>query len=497
MTKTQEPTAEMATATDTFALISSYEIVADPRNVRDDVGDVTDLANSIFQLGLQQPLRVRRVVLGEEFGISAGTQMFMVMAGHRRLASIRYLEQQDPPMWSGDIPCMIAPDGISDDDVTAAMLVENLQRTDLNPVEEGHAFERLTKEFRYKRADLATKIGRSESYVSDRLALTKLPDCIKDSVSVGYYPLTAALLLKGVPAKVVEAVTKGGRLVVGQAEITRATQTAKYDELKAALLAAATKSGIGIVTDHRFSFRNKSEEIATFATLDDAKLLAAYTGAPKTAQLVATDSPYSFTFSFELRKPLTDKQLEARTAKQNEAYTIEEQERRAEQAARYEAERATWTDEYRDWVDTCDQLKAEHVAETEAHEQALINAHVQWAATVDTKKIARWAMVEMIAMADWHQRRKILEALGVDHTGRAEDVVLAEWIGDDAKRMVQACAMVLTIDSYNSSPNELAADDLDAFIAKAEITEPAELVLPPEPPKTKENPADDPINDVA
>ena len=140
MTKTQESPAEVASATDTFALVHPGLIVPDPNNVRDELTDIDDLAASIFQLGLQQPLRVRFVPSGflEHDPTCA---VYVVIAGHRRLAALRSLMERE--LWDGDVPCMIAPENTSADDVTAAMLVENLQRSDLNPVEEGHAFERL------------------------------------------------------------------------------------------------------------------------------------------------------------------------------------------------------------------------------------------------------------------------------------------------------------------------------------------------------------------
>jgi ParB/RepB/Spo0J family partition protein len=497
MTMTTETTAEMARATDTFALINPYEIVADPRNVREDITDVDDLAASIFQLGLQQPLRVRQVVLGDEFGISAGSTAFMLIAGHRRFTAIRQLIERE--MFTGDIPCMIAPADITDDDVTAAMIVENLQRADLNPIEEARAFERLTKEYRYKRAELAAKIARSESYIGDRLSLLKLPESIQNSVSVGHYPMTHALLLKGVPAAVIETITKGGRIVVTEAHtISRAVKDHEYRQLKDTLTAAATKSGIELFVGDRYSFRNSSDVIATFSTLDDAKLLAKYEGAPKNARLVTDDNPYSHSFTFELRKPLTAKQIEAREAAKVDARTAEQKAREEARAAVFAAEQATWTPEYRAWVEECDQLQAEHIAAVTAYETALDQARVAWSESVDAKKIARFAMLSVLNSAGWYELRPICDLLGINRDNAAEDTIIQAYVEGDARRLVQVVGLLLALPMHGDAESEPAGEDLDAYLAALNLVEPDDPQLPPEPTTTTATEAtDDPIHDVA
>jgi ParB/RepB/Spo0J family partition protein len=484
-------TVEAASATDTFALISTGLLVADPRNVRDDVGNVDDLANSIFQVGLQQPLRVRQVVLDEKnFGISAGATAFMVIAGHRRLAAIRVLE--DRQQWAGDVPCMIASPDMSDDDITASMIVENLQRSDLNPIEEGKAFDRLLREFKYKRADLAVKISRSESYVGDRLALTKLPDCVQDSVAAGHYPMTAALLLKGVAPTIVETLTKGGRKIAAEHEIAHAVRSAKYSELKAAFEKALQTIGVEVVIANRYEFQNVSTEVASFTTLDDAKLLAKYE-VPKGVKAVLNDSPYSGQISVELRKPMTAKQIEDAKAKRTEQYTAEQLARKQQQQERYEAERATWSPEYQAWVDECDALKAEHVAAVQQHEDASHAAIGAWASQVDAKLVAKWSMTDLINKLSWHAADAVIDAYDIPVVDNedATDAIQTYVLGD-AKALVRVVAYILGLD------HDQAHEDQTAFLRKQQIPTVPELVLPTEPAKTKESPADvDPIDDVA
>lgn len=495
MTKTKTPDPSIARSTDTFALVHPGLIVPDPANVRADVGDVGDIAASIFQVGLQQPLRVRFVPQGflENDPTCA---VYVVIAGHRRLAAIRLLIEQG--LWEGDVPCMLAPEETSADDITAAMLVENLQRSDLNPVEEGRAFERLTREFRYKRPDLAVKIGRSESYVADRLAVVKLPQSIQDSITAGHYPLTHALLLKGVAAEIVEKITKGGRTVVTDSyAIQRAVAEAEYQKLKAALTAAAQASGIEFVTEDRFGFRNSSDEIAVFSTLDDAKLLAKYEGAPKAARLVVDDSPYSNRFAIELRKPLTERQIEQRREKAQQAWTAEQEQRERDRQHSEQQIRASWTPEYRAWIDECDRLKAEHVAAVTEHEAALDAAYVDWSQRVDVKLVARWSMLNVLRCANNDTLISVAKMLGIDTTWLEAEEDLQTYVLGDAKKLVSVVAMLLDGDNFPQ-----ATEAASNYVGITSIPDVPELVLPPEPgtdatTPTEEDPNDEPVDDAA
>ena len=147
-------------------------------------------------------------------------------------------------------------------------------------------------------------------------------------VAAGHYPMTQALLLKGVPVKVVEEITKGGRRIADQYSIDTAVRNAKYTELKAAFEKALQTNGIERVVTDRFEFVRDSEQIAVFTTLDDAKTLAKYE-APKGTKAVMEDRPYNGTVSVELRRQLTPKQLEKRNA-ELEAATLSEGQRRVE-----------------------------------------------------------------------------------------------------------------------------------------------------------------------
>src|SRR4030042_4607216 len=64
-------------------------------------------------------------------------------------------------------------------------IIENVQRTDLNPIERAKAFERLVREFSLSTADISERIGKSQPYVSNTLRLLRLPDALKDGLLSG------------------------------------------------------------------------------------------------------------------------------------------------------------------------------------------------------------------------------------------------------------------------------------------------------------------------
>jgi len=129
----------------------------DPNNPRDNDGDVAELAESMRAVGLLQPIVARR----------HGNQV-VVVAGHRRLAAAKHLA------WS--TVDVIVRDDMRPDAVLAAMLIENGQRTDLDPIEEARALNRLhTQSGGGSHQALAKRIGRTQVHVSGRLALLALP----------------------------------------------------------------------------------------------------------------------------------------------------------------------------------------------------------------------------------------------------------------------------------------------------------------------------------
>ena len=147
-----------------------------PRRVFDDE-KIDELAGSIEASGMLQPLVVRTTAAGYE-----------LIAGERRLRAARRLGLTEVPIIIHETP---------DPNSLLLALVENLQREDLNPVEEAAAFAELQEQFHLTQEQVAEKVGRSRSAVANSLRLLSLPDQIKEHVAGGRLAAGQARALLG------------------------------------------------------------------------------------------------------------------------------------------------------------------------------------------------------------------------------------------------------------------------------------------------------------
>ncbi len=123
-----------------------------------------DLANSIESQGVVQPIVARRI------GGTGRTQRYEIIAGERRWRAAQMAGLSD-------IPAIIRD--VSDKSAIAMAIIENIQREDLNPLEEAHALERLIKEFDLTHEEAAKAVGRSRAAVSNLLRLQDLSAKVK------------------------------------------------------------------------------------------------------------------------------------------------------------------------------------------------------------------------------------------------------------------------------------------------------------------------------
>ncbi len=171
---------------------------------------LSDLIHSIREKGVLQPLLVRRHPTHEG--------MYEIIAGERRFRASKEAGLNQVPVI------------IKDFDDKAALevaLIENLQREDLNPLEEGEAYRRLLNEFQYTQEELSQVVGKSRSHVANMMRLLELPDDIKQMVenkelTIGHARallnaenpsvLAAEIVRKGLSVRETEkmAVNKGG-----------------------------------------------------------------------------------------------------------------------------------------------------------------------------------------------------------------------------------------------------------------------------------------------
>jgi ParB family chromosome partitioning protein len=147
-----------------------------PRTHMDDAR-IDDLARSIRSNGVIQPIVVRKAEAGYE-----------IVAGERRWRASQRAGLLKVPIVVRDIP---------DDQLLAAALIENIQREDLNPIEEATAYRRLADEFGLTQEQIAESVGKDRSSVANYVRLLKLPDAIRNHVAAGTLSMGHARALLG------------------------------------------------------------------------------------------------------------------------------------------------------------------------------------------------------------------------------------------------------------------------------------------------------------
>lgn len=131
-----------------------------------DQAKLLELASNIAQHGVLQPILVRPMDNGG----------YQIVAGERRWRASRLAELKEVPVYIKDL---------TDFQVAQVALVENLQRENLNPVEEAEAYNRLCEEFKMTHEDIARTVGKSRSQITNSLRLLKLSDQVKELLKDG------------------------------------------------------------------------------------------------------------------------------------------------------------------------------------------------------------------------------------------------------------------------------------------------------------------------
>jgi len=198
-----EPPADPRPPRDTRRVPIEH-LTANPRNPRKNFteADLEDLTNSVREKGIVQPLLVRPVADRDN--------AYEIIAGERRW---RAAQRAGIHL----VPVVIRE--VTDQEALELAIIENVQRADLNPIEEGLGYDQLVQEFSYSQSELAKVIGKSRSHVANTLRLLKLPNPVKDYLAEGL--LTAgharALITAEDPAALAELILEKG-LNVREAE---------------------------------------------------------------------------------------------------------------------------------------------------------------------------------------------------------------------------------------------------------------------------------------
>ncbi len=132
-----------------------------------DKEKLNELADSIKEKGIIQPLVV----------VTNSDGTFGLIAGERRLRASRLIGLNEVPVVIREVS--------GDDELLELALIENVQRQDLNPIEEAQAYEKLIALFSYTQEQAAARVGKNRSTVTNRLRLLQLPDFIQHDIAEG------------------------------------------------------------------------------------------------------------------------------------------------------------------------------------------------------------------------------------------------------------------------------------------------------------------------
>ena len=199
---------------------------------RMDEGALAELAASIKSQGIMQPVLVRPLPDASGFG----AQRYEIIAGERRFRAAQLAGLEDIPVLVRDV----------DDQAAAAMaLIENIQREDLNPLEEAQGIARLISDFNFTHEQAASAVGRSRSAVSNLLRLVNLAAPVQTMLMAGDIDMGHARALLAVDSA--SQINLANQVVAKRLSVreTEKLVTRALEELEAPAAAARVKEKSG------------------------------------------------------------------------------------------------------------------------------------------------------------------------------------------------------------------------------------------------------------
>ena len=187
--------------------------------------DLAELSESIATKGLLQPILVRPM--------SGETERYQIVAGERRWRAAQRAQLHE-------VPCLVRE--LTDRETLEIAIVENVQRADLNPVEEARAFRQLVETFGHTQEDVAKAVGKSRAQVANTLRLLAMPKAVLAHLEAG--SLTAgharAIATAPNPEALAEQIIRDG-LSVRAAEALARNASGQAPERKSASSASQPK----------------------------------------------------------------------------------------------------------------------------------------------------------------------------------------------------------------------------------------------------------------
>ncbi|HKA32714.1 MAG TPA: ParB/RepB/Spo0J family partition protein [Candidatus Binatia bacterium] len=168
-----------------------------------DAEKIAELAASIREHGVIQPLVVRRSANGD----------YELVAGERRLRAAKQAGLQQVPVVVREA---------ADDAALALALIENLQREDLNAIEEAEGYKRLQEDFGLSQEEIADKVGKSRPAVANTLRLLNLPQLVRDDIAAGRLAAGQARALLALSSEA--AIVAAAREVIAKGLTARAAE---------------------------------------------------------------------------------------------------------------------------------------------------------------------------------------------------------------------------------------------------------------------------------
>jgi len=223
---------------------------ANPRNprriFRDE--DLQELADSIRERGIIQPIVVRAV--------AGAVDAYEIVAGERRWRAAQRAELHEVPIHLVEV---------GDREALELAIIENVQRADLNPLEEALGYNELIEQFGYSQTDLAKIIGKSRSHVANTLRLMKLPETVQGMLREGQLTagharallaaddpnrLASQIIDQGLNVRQVEALTQEQSEKAGRAPKQR-ERAEKDADTRALEKTLSDALGMVVTVDHR------------------------------------------------------------------------------------------------------------------------------------------------------------------------------------------------------------------------------------------------------
>lgn len=242
-------------------------VSANPNNPRRSFAadELEDLTRSVREKGIVQPILVR-----PQPGLPLEENRYEIIAGERRWRAAQQAGLHE-------IPVLIQ--AVNDKEALELAIVENVQRSDLNPIEEARGYQQLLDGFDYTQQDLASVIGKSRSHVANTLRLLKLPDKVQSLLQAG--DLTAGhakiLVTAEDPGALADHIIQGDMSVRAAEELVRDASSnspkatpapAQAKDADTQALENSLSEVLGLLVDLRHKPNGNGELRIKYKTLD-------------------------------------------------------------------------------------------------------------------------------------------------------------------------------------------------------------------------------------